>query len=235
MSKINELEIRFSHKYKDYYKDLKKHFIKNKGNDGLCWHDYCYAPMAATIAMITNGDANPILTDSVLQESCMMAAFSGWKTNKKNTVKIDEFTLRKILLSEYNEPIINQLNIFNKIGYGTFLEFKIDILENIFDIDMEGVLLHIEHDVNADRLELRANLVTKDKTTRSFVLHLLDERTLSECINDTLSFTSDNIESIVKDKSIIQLDALRVKNELNNSEKIYYLNYIVFAYILSLI
>lgn len=233
MGIINEIEIKFSHKYKDYYKQLNRYFVRDKGKKtGIDWNDCCYVPMAASIALITKGDPNPRLDKNILSDSCLMSALSGWKANNKSIIKIDELKKHRILNRKYEELVIDDKNIFDKIGYGTFLELEIEPLK-LLDVDMNGVLLHIEHDVNENRLELRANIIEKNKRIFLLVLHLCKNKSIHYCINDTLKFTSEKIENAIKNDNIVNIEKLAVNKELNESDRIYYLNYLVFYTVLN--
>ena len=77
-------------------------------------------------------------------------------------------------------------------------------LENVFDFEVDGVLLSIEYDVNTCIFELRANIVLKNKKVMPFILHLKDKNFLTEGIEDTLHFTSEVIKTEIEGVVIIE-------------------------------
>lgn len=232
MSKINEQEMKFGFKYKDYYKQIKKDFVNSKGK-GIDWNDYCCVPMAASIAELTRGATNPALNGQILHDANMMSAFSGWRANNKKIIKIDEMTKKRTYNQIYSEITINSKDIFEKIGYGTFLEVEVEELKKL-DVNIKGILVHIEDDVNENRLELRANVLTTEGMM-GLVLHLLEGKTLSNCLLDTLRFTSKKIDKCIKNDKVVDIDALKLRKNFDETDFIYYFNYLIFVTILSFI
>ena len=235
MGLLNEVEIRYRNKYKDYYKNINKHFVKNKGKDiHFNWDDRCYIPIAGTIAELSNGSSDMSVILSIINDAGIVASLCGWKANNKRIVKVSEFEKERYLHQNYTEYPININKIFEKINYGTYLEFSIDNLD-IFDINMDGALLSIEYDVNEQRLELRIYIVCKDKSLRPFVLHLDENKSLLECIDETLSYTSSKVKEHLKNNKVADITNLQLVKELDDKSSLYLLNYIIFCNLLQLI
>lgn len=233
MGLLNEVEIRYRSKYKDYYKNINKYFVKNKGKD-FNWDDRCYIPIAGTIAELSKGSNDISVILSVINDAGIVASLCGWKANNKKVVKVSELEKRRYLNQNYIEYPININKIFKKINYGTYLEFNIDNLD-IFNIDMDGALLSIEYDVNEQRLELRAYIVCKDKSIRPFILHLDENKSLSECIDETLSYTSSKAKEYIKDNKVVDIVDFQLVKDLDAKSSTYILNYIVFCNLLYII
>ena len=235
MGLLNEVEIKYRNKYKDYYKNINKAFVQNKGKDiHFHWDNRCYIPIAGAIAELSKGSMNPMVLLSVMNDAGIVAGLCGWKANDKKVIKISEFEKERYLNQEYMEYPIDIDKIFEKIGYGTYIEFKIDNLDK-FDIDMDGVLLSIEYDINVKRLELRAYVVCKDKSVRPFILHLDEDKRLEECIDDTLSYTSHQIREHIKNNKVADITNLLLLKDLDQKNTIYLTNYIIFSHLLHLI
>lgn len=105
-------------------------------------------------------------------------------------------------------------------------------LENVFDFEVDGVLLSIEYDVNTCIFELRANIVLKNKKVMPFILHLKDKNFLTEGIEDTLHFTSEVIKTEIKNNKINDINLIRALKELKENDRVYLLNYVIFSNIL---
>ena len=123
-------------------------------------------------------------------------------------------------------------DIYKKIGHGTYLEWEMKSLENVFDFEVDGVLLSIEYDVNTCIFELRANIVLKNKKVMPFILHLKDKNFLTEGIEDTLHFTSEVIKTEIKNNKINDINLIRALKELKENDRVYLLNYVIFSNIL---
>lgn len=235
MSAIDNAEKRFNKKYPNYRNKLIENFVKDKGKvEFIDWNDLCYIPMAAAIAEITQGEPFPRLTKEITRNACLMAGFAGWIANGKNILTIDELLREKIERNSFANPKIDISAIFEKIGYGTYIDvrFKYEALQ----IDTIGALVHIEHDVNDDRLELRVQLLDKNqKDFIPFVMHLIDGEDIPHCICDTLNFTKQQMD-IFKSKKIVEVDTL-VKSQLFNEHSIYayYINDLIFNNVLGIL
>lgn len=223
MSKINELMKMYDAKYKDFYKKINKYFVKNKDFE---WNNKCYVPIAATIALLSEGSSDIFVIKSILKDAGITASLCGWKANEKKIVKVDTSVKNDI----YYERLINTNDIFKKIGYGTYLEINLE--EFGIEGETDGVLTSIEYDINEKRLELRANVVFKDKSIQPFILHLLDNRSLIECIEDTLRFTNEKIREDIKNNKINKIEMLYT---LKSTDQIYLLNYLIFSIMLFVI
>lgn len=233
MGLLNEVEIRYRSKYKDYYKNINKYFVKNKGKD-FNWDDRCYIPIAGTIAVLSKGSNDMSVILSLINDAGIVASLCGWKANNKKVVKVSELEKRRYLNQNYIEYPININKIFKKINYGTYLEFNIDNLD-ILNIDMDGALLSIEYDVKEQRLELRAYIVCKDKSIRPFILHLDENKSLFECIDETLSYTSSKAKEYIKDNKVVDIVHFQLVKDLDAKSSTYILNYIVFSNLLYII
>lgn len=224
---IELANIKFAGKHQNYQKQIRNSFISSKGQ-GLDWSDYCYIPMAGTIAILTQGNPYPCMTKEIIEDACNMAAFSGWNANKRKIVYIDNEKFNKILRSKYNLDYLAIQRIFDKINYGIYIDGDFEF-EKVVGIECLGALVWIEHDVNSNRLELRTNLYRKDKEGfLQYTLHLLDDKSLQECIADTLNFTKKQAEMIDSiNYDIEEFEKLDFKNlDKNLKGQAYVLDYI---------
>lgn len=226
MAKINEIYRMYDAKYKNFYKDINKFFIKKKGSDkDFIWDDKCYIPIAGTIALLSKGSSDIFAIKNIIVDASTVASLCGWKYNNKKIIKVDS----SIKDAEYHELDVNANNIFNIIGYGSYLEVN---LEDFGLFETDGILCNIEYDINLKRLELRANVVLKDKSIKPLFLHLLENKTLLECIEDTLNFTSDEIKKEIKNNKVNNISLLHTLKNLKGQNEIYLLNYIIFSTLL---
>ena len=233
MAKINEVEIIYRNKYRNYYKDINKYFVSKKGIEkDFNWDSKCYVPIGATIALLSEGSSNPNVIMSIINDAAVVASLCGWRANNKKIIKISEEKETNILNLLSYEPMIFIDDIYKKIGHGTYLECEMKSLENVFDFEVDGVLLSIEYDVNTSQLELRANIVLKNKKVMPFILHLKDKNFLTEGIEDTLHFTSEAIKTEIKNNKINDINLIRALKELKENDRVYLLNYVIFSNIL---
>lgn len=233
MAKINEVEIIYRNKYRNYYKDINKYFVSKKGTEkDFNWDSRCYVPIGATIALLSRGSSNPNVIMSIISDAGIVAALCGWRANNKKIIKISEEKETNILNLLSYEPMIFIDDIYKKIEHGTYLEWEMKSLENVFDFEVDGVLLSIEYDVNTCIFELRANIVLKNKKVMPFILHLKDKNFLTEGIEDTLHFTSEAIKTEIKNNKINDINLIRALKELKENDRVYLLNYVIFSNIL---
>ena len=235
MAKINEVEIIYRNKYRNYYKDINKYFVSKKYTEEMFnWDSRCYVPISAAIALLSKGSSNPNVIRAIIFDAGIVAALCGWRANDKKIIKISKEKNENILNSVCYEPLINIDDIYKKIGYGTYFEFDKESLENEVerDINVDGVLLSIEYDMNTSQLELRANIVLKNKKVMPFILHLKDKRFLSEVVEDALNFTSEAIKNEIKNSKVTNINLIRTLKDLEDKDRIYLLNYVIFSNIL---
>lgn len=201
MSAIELFERRFGKKYPDYKKMLDYHFVSVKGKEVPSWSDYSYAPISTSIAIISQGDNVIGNSMSCIADANIMSGLAGWIANGKKIRKIDELEeYRKTRGLYYDDLIVDSEKIFKSIGYGIYVEYP---FKDMFNEMYDGALLYIEYDTNLSRLELRANLLKKNKKdVMALVLHLLDGEHLSECLFDTLNFTEKQINEVRRRKVV---------------------------------
>lgn len=232
MSSIENAEKRFAKKFYNYKEQLIENFIQDKGKvEGIDWNELCYVPIAATVAQLTQGAIFPRLTKEMTVNASLMASFAGWVANDKNILPINELLQERILKRSLADPTIDISAIFEKIGYGTYIDVRLKY--EVLHIDAIGALVHIEHDLNGNRLELRVHLL--DKNQKDFipvVMHLIDGEKMSQCICKTLQFTEKQID-VVKSDQTIDIEFLQ-KSKIFNEHSIYayYINDLIFSNIL---
>ena len=170
-------------------------FHNSNGKDNLpSWPDWCYAPMAASIAVVTNGapktmDNEEFFMDSVI-ETQQVAALAVWRRSKEVFVFDSDM---EQLLTEQDAPLTIPSEILLQLPYPCFY-IEMDGLF-INGVQYHGFFTHLEYDINTNSPELRLLFLADDLHTFGYPIHL-DVSDIESSIQKTLSEAGQNITDI---------------------------------------
>lgn len=176
-----ELLKRTTAKYPKAWEQMEM-FHNLNGKDGLPkWEPWCYAPIAAAMAITMDGIEDSFDTRmSNIKDTQIIAALAPWRQSKE--VFIIDPDLQELLFSQDEELTINS-EILLQIPYQCFyIQFA-----GIFDFmghPCHGVFVHLEDDTNTHDKELRLLYLTVDENAIGEPIHI-GEETLEESLKHT--------------------------------------------------
>lgn len=146
-------------------------FRAGRGHDLPTWPEWCYLPIAAGVAIATQGNdamlyqatLDPYLPPSVI------AAAAAWRVGK-SIYRYDPDLYRELIA----QPMDGNLpcEILHRLpDYCVYIETP---GIRALDGDVSGVWAHLEHDAHDGREELRLVLLMADGTNRPMPIHLGD-------------------------------------------------------------
>lgn len=192
MATPNETLIAYSRKYRDLNAKIGQ-FYFSKGKDLPEWHSSVFLPIAAWIAIVTDG--GPVSLSSGT-EAAELAAVGTWQFSKS----IYEFD------ADIFETLIDA-GINGEIPASVLLQIpewcvyiKTPGLKYIHD-DIAGFFAHLEHDMNTQAMELRIALHSEDGSLRTIPL-ILGQTTIEEsceCLFRNAGFTGIQTENPLVD------------------------------------
>ena len=139
---------------------------------------WCYIPIGACQAITEKITGQIDIADSML-----MAACAGWRQNK-SVYKFDE-DMEQILFAQAEDSIQVPASIFNRMPYSCiYIETK--------TLPMHGFFVHREYDVNTKDEELRLVIVKSDGSAYGIPMHILEGKTVSQCMGETYSRVKSN-------------------------------------------
>ena len=165
--------------------ELVESFRDGKGKDLPDWNDRCYIPIAATIAIVTDGIRvdNPIEISHKSLDAAALAAVATWRIHKQVYTFSKE--LEELLYSQSDDTgdMTLPMDVIMNLPYDCIYIESPNLDENC-----HGFFVHIESDVSEDnpRLELRFLVVYNDKTVSAYMMHLLKNKSLFDCIKATI-------------------------------------------------
>ena len=168
-------------------------FREYSEKDGLPGWDknICYIPIAATIAIVTNGEGDmpSLFYDSEkILDAALMAAVAPWRQYKQ----IFEFApeIESLLVEQIDDSEI-PVDVLRNLPYPS-----IYIKTNTID-SLDGAFVHIEHDVNTGRMELRLTLIGKDaQFIYPVPIHLIPGGTIKDGIDATKKESKRVVDSL---------------------------------------
>lgn len=175
-------------------------FHRNNGQGNLpSWPDWCYAPMAASIAVVTNGirktPENENYFASSINQAQQVAALCVWRKSKEVFVFDEDM---EQLLSEQDAPLSIPSEILLQLPYpGFYIQMNNLSLNNT---KYHGFFVHLEYDVNTQSPELRLLFVVDNLSSFGYPVHL-DVPDLETSIQKTLEEAARNINDI-QDKEL---------------------------------
>jgi len=154
-------------KYPQAWQQFKL-FRAGKGNNLPDWPDWCYVPMAAGYAILSQGLDNPHLYELRLSPAVMTAAAT-WRVSQ-GVYRFDA-DLYNSLVSQPMDDKLPCDALFRLPEWCVYIEtIGASYLGKLID----GFLAHLEHDANDGRAELRFVFLCSDGSMVQLPLHLGD-------------------------------------------------------------
>lgn len=160
-----------------------KDFHDHNGRDGLShWPEWCYAPIAAAIAVATEGapitPQNRELFFNSMKLAQQIAALAPWRLSKEVFLVDEDF---EALLFEQDGDLDIPSEILLQLPYPCFyMEFHNLTLGHRY----HGAFVHLEYDIKSHDRELRFLFVSENGNTWGFPIHI-DERSLESNLAHT--------------------------------------------------
>ena len=179
--------------YPDIWRQAEDFHSKN-GKDGLpAWPQWCYIPIAAGIAIATQGQSfanNPWGLFNHMKRAQDITAVAAWRISKDVFVMDPDM---EELLYEQEDDIDLSPEIFLQLPYYCFY-VQTSRLE-IPDFPIHGFFVHLEYDVNNGDRELRLLFLSQDgKITMAFPIHI-DEANIRASVVHTIKESHQNIRA----------------------------------------
>lgn len=190
--------------------DQIEDFRSVKGTELPDWPDFCYIPIAGTLAVVTEGmnlgeyqiNQEKVLQNHIPIKAATLAALAPWRRHKE----IYSFSkeLEELLLEQADEQIKLPVQTLHLLPFPcVYIELK-----TIPDLD--GFFVHFEYDMNVQREEFRFLLIDKTGVPYPWMLHIDGEWTLDESLERVMQESQKNIlslkdiEQFRKEKEFIQ-------------------------------
>lgn len=160
-----------------------KDFHDHNGRDGLShWPEWCYAPIAAAIAVATEGapitPQNREYFFNSMKLAQQIAALAPWRLSKEVFLVDEDF---EALLFEQDGDLDIPSEILLQLPYPCFyMEFHNLTLGHRY----HGAFVHLEYDVKSHDRELRFLFVSETGNTWGFPIHI-DEQSLESNLAHT--------------------------------------------------
>lgn len=240
MNQAEHVLKKYKKKYPYFYEIINDNFVKSKGNGEIeDWDDRCYVPIAAGIALTTMNATNMLQIRDAIPDAGVVTQLCCWLANNKKVVQLDENTINfELLRNIFAEDFIIDIDkIFKKINYGVYLRFfKRDILD-VLDVDLDGMFLSLESDVNNGSMELRCYIIDRNsnKKPKPHILILKEGESLSNCVKSTLNIVEDDFKRMIDNTKVVRIEDIKTLKNLDYLKYTYLLNYYIFAIILKYI
>lgn len=148
----------------DIIEDMRVHFASE-------FPAWCYIPVGACQAITEHISGHVDLDGSM----CMAAA-AAWRQSKN--VYTFDLDMQNTLFEQADEELVLPVSIFDRMPYPCiYIETK--------GLPIHGFFVHKEYDVNTKKSELRFYFVNPDGHGYGMMMHLLQNRTITECMEDT--------------------------------------------------
>lgn len=175
--------------FPDAWKQMEK-FHKENGTNGLpSWPDWCYAPIAASIAVATSGAivANIEEIMPAMTAAQTIAALAPWRLSKEVFVMDPDLEL---LLYKQADDLDIRSDILMHLPYPCFYVQTSALFFGSQKID--GFFVHLEYDVNDGHNELRFLFVDEDRDTFGYPVYI-DAQDIRSSIEQTLKQAHQNM------------------------------------------
>lgn len=152
-------------------------FLSGKGKDLPDWPSWCFCPLAASFAIVTNG-TSLLPTEPIDVYGCLAA----WRTTQ-GIYRFDPTLAEALRDTDFNDKIPS--NVF--FGLPEWCVY-IEIPENLFKDDkiptFSGFFAFLEYDVNNGRSEIRFLLdLTEKNELFPLILHLTPDSSITTGFN----------------------------------------------------
>ena len=148
------------------------------------WDRRCYIPIAAGLAIATDGDMSKKAIWNSSLEADLIVATAAWRLHKQ--VYSFDPAMEKVLISQADQNLKIPIDILNKIPF-----FCVYIETTTME-DMDGCFVHFESDTNTGELELRFLIVLKDGDIFPIPFHLIEGGTIADGINASFEKANEN-------------------------------------------
>lgn len=168
--------------------------------DEIGWPDYCPLPIGAAFTYLV--ECQGVTFEEAAAGAAELTACWAWRRNKVIYRFDNELaTLLNDQAQEMDELSVLPTELLLHLPYPC-----IYVQTHIFE-GLDGFWSWIEYDTDEHHMEFRVQWVNAEKT-HSFpcVLHLLPEKTLQECILDTINTTAENLGSEIMFKEVQKSD-----------------------------
>ena len=190
-----------------------ENFHNENGTEWLPkWPNWCYAPMAAAIAVATSGSIVTNIEEIMpaMSAAQTIAALAPWRLSKE--VFVIDPDMELLLYKQVDDLDIHS-EILLHLPYPCFYVQTSALFFGISKID--GFFVHLEFDVNDGHRELRLLFVYEDKSVMGFPIYL-DVQDVRSSVIQTLKQVHQNITSdspmrqdvLIKADDLTSLEAL---------------------------
>ena len=144
------------------------HVHQSNGKDEYpSWPNWCYAPMAAALAIATQQNKNLFCQLQAVSDAQQIDALAPWRISKEVFI-IDE-SLEQMLFQQADDTSV-PAEILMQIPYPCFyIQFHNFEFQNR---TISGAFVHLEYDVNNDSSELRILFTFLNGSTLGFPIHI---------------------------------------------------------------
>lgn len=141
---------------------------QSNGKDGNpSWPTWCYAPMAAALAIATQSDKTLFGQLRAVSDAQQIDALASWRVSKE--VFIINETLEETLFQQADDTSV-PADILMQIPYPCFyIQFTNFMFQGRA---ISGAFIHLEYDVKNSSTELRVLFVFADGNTLGFPIHV---------------------------------------------------------------
>jgi hypothetical protein len=178
--RLNKYVADIVQKYPNCWTEYNK-FRDARGKDLPIWPEWCWAPLAASYAIISRGK---MLDTNLVDDVGILGALAAWRMTK-GIYQFDQDMLAAI----WETPINNELPIdilYRLPEWCVYVEAPKGA--DVFGTELFGYFAHLEWDPNDGRTELRLLLDTAAKII-VIPVHLLPQRSLLECVGAMIAET----------------------------------------------
>lgn len=159
----------------DIIEDMRVHFASE-------FPSWCYIPIGACQA-ITDRISGHVEID----DSTRMAAAAPWRQSKN--VYTFDLDLQNTLFEQADEELVLPVSIFERMPYPClYIETK--------ELPIHGFFVHREYDGNTKKSELRFYFVYPDGHGYGMPMHILQNKTIAECMEETYRIARENIPAM---------------------------------------
>ena len=159
---------------------------KAKDSGEMHWPDYCELPMSAAYTYLTQKYGEQVAAGL----SAELTALWTWRRNKiVYSFDPDLATALAEQAEDVQDTDVLPCDLLTHLPYPCIYIKANNILEHV-----DGFFVFIEYDTNHDRTELRIQWLTDDmEYSVPQLLHLLQGKTIKECVLDTIHATQENL------------------------------------------
>lgn len=185
----------YTQKYPDCWEQIED-FRSIRGTEVPDWPDFCYIPIAGTIAIAMQGityeqywgNQEKIIEEQMTAKAATLAALAPWREHKEIYSFSEE--LEELLLEQADEEMKLPIQILHSLPFPcVYIELKTIPL-------LDGFFVHFEYDVNVKREEFRFLLVDKEGKQYPWALHIDKDWTLAESLDRVIQQSQRNILSL---------------------------------------